>query len=123
MDIVSYWRSAYGLGALSEDGTLQGNAQKTADDSVGGLHHELNPGSMAQVLAPGDAGDFEHVYVGGWLCEVPSAPALNGVCATESQGWAYEGQTGHAEILTSTAYSKIGCAFSSGTGVWACDLA
>lgn len=112
-----------GLSALTDDATLTANAQKTVDESVGGLKHQLNPGSMAQVLAPGDAGDFEHVFVGGWLCELPNTPGLNGVCASQSQGWSYEGQTGHAEILTSPAYSKIGCAFSSGTGVWGCDLA
>lgn len=121
--IVSTWRAAMGLSALSPDGTLTGNAQKTADESSGGLKHQLNSGSMAQVLAPGDANNFEHVFVGGWLCELPNTPGLDGVCAEQSQGWDYAGQTGHAEILTSGSYSKIGCAHSSGTGVWSCDLA
>jgi hypothetical protein len=47
--------------------------QKTADQSFGGLKHQLNPGSVAQVLAPGEVDECEKVYVGGWLCEVPSA--------------------------------------------------
>lgn len=121
--VVAEWRSNMGLAALTPDATLTNNAQDTADSSSGGLKHKLNPGSMAQVLAPGDANDFEHVYVGGWLCELPNAPGLNGVCAEQSKGWDYAGQTGHAEILTSGNYKKIGCAHSSSTGVWSCDLA
>ena len=95
---------------------------------------------MAQVLAPGDASNFESVYLGGWLCELPNSPGLNGACSSASGGWNHEGQTGkyplhdyngpqalinligHAEILTGD-YKKIGCALSSSTGVWSCDLA
>ena len=121
--VVAKWRSAMGLSGLPSDSQLTSNAQKTADESVGGLHHQLNPGSMAQVLAPGEANNFEHVFVGGWLCELPNTPGLNGVCAEQSKGWSYEGQTGHAEILTSRSYHKIGCAYSDATGVWSCDLA
>ncbi|KAJ9615393.1 hypothetical protein H2200_001468 [Cladophialophora chaetospira] len=123
LDVVSKWRSAGGLPALAQDSTLEGNAMKTSSDSTNGLQHELNPGTFAQVLAPGDASNFESVYVGGWLCEVPSLPGLNGICSTMAQGWDHsDGETGHADILTSTKYTKIGCALSS-TGVWACDLA
>jgi len=123
LDVVSKWRAAGGLPALAQDSTLEANALKTSTDSTNGLEHELNPGTFAQVLAPGDASNFESVYVGGWLCEVPSLPGLNGICATEAQGWDHsDGETGHADILTSTSYTKIGCALS-GTGVWACDLA
>lgn len=123
LDVVSKWRAAGGLPALAQDSKLEGNALKTSSDSVGGLFHELNPGTFAQVLAPGDASNFESVYVGGWLCERPDLPGLNGICATEAQGWDHsDGETGHADILTSTQYTKIGCALS-GTGVWACDLA
>jgi hypothetical protein len=121
-DIANKWRVAGGKPAFVQDSTLVANAQKTADDSVGGLKHELNPGTFAQVLAPGDASNFESVYLGGWLCELPNSPGLNGACATASGGWNHEGQTGHAEILTGD-YKKIGCALSSSTGVWACDLA
>jgi Cysteine-rich secretory protein family len=121
--VVAEWRAKGGYKAFTFDSQLTANAQKTADESVGGLHHQLNPGSMGQVLAPGDLNNFEHVYVGGWLCEIPSLPGLNGVCAEQSKGWSYQGQTGHAEILTSPNYSKIGCAYGSGTGVWACDVA
>ncbi|KEF60732.1 uncharacterized protein A1O9_02293 [Exophiala aquamarina CBS 119918] len=122
LDIANKWRVAGGKPAFTESSTLVANAQKTADDSVGGLQHQLNPGTMAQVLAPGDASDFETVYLGGWLCELPNSPGLDGICASASNGWNHEGQTGHAEILTGD-YKSIGCAFSSGTGVWSCDLA
>lgn len=121
MGVVAEWRSKMGMSALTEDSTLAANALKTAADGNGEMVHQLNPGSMAQVLAPGDAGDFEKVFVGGWLCEIPSLPGLDGVCETMSQGWAYAGQTGHAEILSSTSYSKIGC--GNAGGIWSCDLA
>ncbi|KAL2444440.1 hypothetical protein ABEF95_016807 [Exophiala dermatitidis] len=123
MAVVSKWRAAGGYPALTRDSTLEANALKTSTNSVGGLIHELNPGSFAQVLAPGSPSNFESVYVGGWLCEIPSLPGLNGICSSESKGWSYDGQTGHASILSSTSYSKIGCAISSNTNVWACDLA
>jgi len=123
MSVVSKWRAAGGLPGLTQDSTLEGNAMKTSTDSTNGLQHELNPGTFAQVLAPGDTSNFESVYVGGWLCEISSLPGLDGICSTMAQGWDHsDGETGHAEILTSTKYSKIGCAIS-GTGVWACDLA
>jgi len=121
MSIVAEWRSKMGMSALTEDSTLAANALKTAVDGNGQMVHELNPGSMAQVLAPGDASDFEKCFVGGWLCEVPTLPGLDGICDTMSQGWAYGGETGHADILSSTSYSKIGC--GNADGIWACDLA
>lgn len=121
MDVVSQWRSKMGLSALTEDSTLAANAAKTARDGNGEMKHELNPGSMAQVLAPGSPDEFEKVYVGGWLCEVPSAQGLDGICDTMSAGWNYAGQTGHADILSSGSYTKIGCGCE--TGIWACDLA
>lgn len=121
MGTVDTWRSKMGLSQLSQDSTLEGNALKTAQDGNGQMVHELNPGSMAQVLAPGSADEFEKVFVGGWLCELPNTPGLDGICSSMSAGWSYEGQTGHAEILTSGSYSKIGCANAG--GIWSCDLA
>lgn len=121
MDIVNEWRGKMGMSDLAFDQTLQDNSQKTVNDDKGQMTHELNPGSFAQVLAPGNADDFEKVFVGGWLCEIPSLPGLDGICSTMSQGWAYNGETGHADILTSKAYSKIGCALAY--GIWGCDLA
>ncbi|KAJ4398659.1 hypothetical protein N0V91_010014 [Didymella pomorum] len=119
--VVDTWRAKMGLKPLANDAKLQSNAMDTVVSSNGQMVHKLNPGSYGQVLAPGNADDFEHVFVGGWLCEIPSLPGLDGVCSTQSDGWAYNGQTGHAEILTSDNYSKIGCALHA--GIWCCDLA
>ncbi|RMD40269.1 hypothetical protein DV735_g4869, partial [Chaetothyriales sp. CBS 134920] len=120
--IANKWRVAGGLPAFSESNTLLANALKTAQDSNGQLVHELNSGTFAQVLAPGNADNFESVYVGGWLCELPALAGLNGICASATSGWDHSnGETGHAEILSSTSYSKIGCALAD--GIWACDLA
>lgn len=121
MAVVDEYRAKMGMSALICDSKLESNAMDTVVSSNGAMVHKLNDGTFAQVLAPGDANNFEHVFVGGWLCEIPSLPGLDGVCAQQSQGWTYEGQTGHAEILTNKSYKKIGCALSK--GIWACDLA
>jgi len=121
MSVVNEWRQKMSMSELSQDNTLQNNALKTVQNSDGSMVHELNPGTMAQVLAPGTSSDFENVFVGGWLCEIPTLPGLDGVCSTMSAGWSYNGETGHAKILTATSYSKIGCALYA--GIWACDLA
>lgn len=121
--IVQRWRSTCGLPTLDYDRNLEANALKTSHESVGGLIHQLNTGTMAQVLASGTEDNFESVYVGGWLCEIPSLPGLDGICASMAQGWNHGGQTGHAEILTDTKYARIGCAYASSTSVWACDFA
>lgn len=121
MGIVQEWRSKMGLSELAHDSKLESNAQDAANSSGGQLKHKLNPGSMAQVLAPGDSDNFEHVFVGGWLCELPGTAGLDGVCGQMSKGWNYAGQTGHAKILTDKKYSKIGCGL--GDGIWCCDLA
>lgn len=118
---VNHWRVQMGLAILSSDSKLESNALNTVMAGNGVMIHKLNPGTFAQVLAPGVADDFDKIFVGGWLCEKPGLPGLNGVCAMLSQGWAYNGQTGHADILTSESYTKIGCAFY--TGIWCCDLA
>jgi hypothetical protein len=122
MGIVDEWRSKMGLKALQQSSKLQSNAQDAANSSGGQLKHKLNPGSMAQVMAPGNADNFESVFVGGWLCELPNTPGLgSSVCNEMSKGWNYAGQTGHAEILTSGKHREIGCGL--GDGIWTCDLA
>lgn len=124
MSIVDEYRKKLGLKELKQDATLEANALKTVQDNTRSgtvnMNHQLNDGSFAQVLAPGDADAFKHCFVGGWLCEIPTLPGLNGECSTESQGWMYT-STGHADILTSGSYSKIGCANAG--GLWGCDLA
>jgi hypothetical protein len=121
MEVVKKWRTKMGMKTLAYEPALESNAMNTVVASKGAMVHKLNPGSLGQVLAPGDAVHFEHVFVGGWLCEIPSLPGLGDVCLRESDGWAYNGQTGHAEILISSDYSKIGCALFA--GIWCCDLA
>jgi len=121
MGIVDTWRAKLGKKALIHDDKLEANALNCVTESNGQMVHKLNPGSYGQVLAPGSADDFEHVFVGGWLCEMPSLPGLDGVCSTQSSGWRYDGQTGHAKILTDDSYSKIGCALYA--GIWGCDVA
>lgn len=119
--VVNTWRKKMGLPEFEKSAQLEANAEKTCREGNGKMVHQLNPGSMGQVLAPGKEGDFEKVFVGGWLCEVPSTPGLGSqVCDKFSQGWNYMGQTGHNEILTGTKNKKIGCAISG--GIWGCDV-
>ena len=54
MSVVSKWRKLLGKGELTRDSKLEANAAKTCIDGNGQMVHELNPGSMAQVLAPGE---------------------------------------------------------------------
>ena len=120
MGIVDEWRGKLGLSQLTQDGKLEANALKTAQDGNGQMVHQLNDGSKAQVLAPGQPDEFYKVFVGGWLCERPDMNGMDGVCSSASSGWYYT-STGHADILTSPDYSKIGCAQAG--GIWSCDLA
>jgi hypothetical protein len=121
MVIANKWRRNLSKGALVHDPKLESNARDTVMSSNGQMVHKLNTGTYAQVLAPAIAEDFEDAFVGGWLCERPSLPGLDGVCTALSRGWDYREQTGHADILTSAEYSKLGCGWHA--GVWACDLA
>lgn len=120
MGVVDTWRAKMGMDPIKQDAKLESNAMDTVVASNGQMIHKLNEGSMGQVLAPGNADGFEHVFVGGWLCEIPTLPGLDGVCQTASEGWAYEGQTGHAKILSDPKYTKIGCALHA--GIWCCDV-
>jgi hypothetical protein len=121
MSIVNTYRAKLGLTAFTHDATLEANALKTCIDGNGHMAHEFHSGTHAQVLADGDMHqDFERIFVGGWLCERPDMRGLDGICTKMSVGWYYT-STGHADILTSNSYTKIGCAtFSKITG---CDLA
>lgn len=122
MAIVNAYRKAAGLAAFTQSSKLEANALKTCNDGNGQMKHELNPGTMGQVLAPGNANNFKSVFIGGWLCEIPSLPGLNGQCPSMTGGWDHSnGETGHAKILSSTSYTQIGCALAK--GIWGCDLA
>lgn len=123
MGIVEEARAKLGMKSLECDSKLESNAMNVVVEGNGVMKHKLNPGTYGQVLAPGkpDMESFDHVFYGGWLCEIPSLPGLEDVCGSASKGWNYEGQTGHAKILTSDQYTKIGCA--NHEGIWCCDLA
>ena len=138
---VNKWRTAYGLNTLKWNSTLEANALKTGNDDHGFIEtHELNPGSMAQVITPGQKdsvgnlnGDspFELSYI-TWLCEVPTDAELEGQCQTvvDVLHMRYS-DTGHHDILCSKSYTAIGCAFARNPystnasiyqGLWVCDL-
>lgn len=121
MDIVNGWRTKLGMNALIHDSELQTNAMDTVVVGNGAQTHKLNPGTLAQVIAPGKPDNFEHVFVGGWLCEISNLPGLGDTCASQSAGWNHNRQTGYADILTSIDYSRIGCALYA--SIWCCDLA
>jgi hypothetical protein len=95
------------------------NALETVINGNGWMAHQLNPGSLGQVLAPGEPEGFRHVFVGGWLCEKPRLKDLNGECGTVSEGWTYS-STGHVDIVISNKYKSIGCAWFN--GIWGCDF-
>ena len=117
MDIVNDYMSKLGLREFKCDPKLEANALDTVKSSHGQMVHKLNPGSFGQVLAPGGSSDFQHAFVGGWLCERPSL--LNGECASASKGWTYS-STGHVDIITNQAYKSIGCADFD--GIIGCDF-
>ncbi|CAI6290118.1 unnamed protein product [Periconia digitata] len=120
LPIINYWRVRVGSHPLQWSGKLEGNVRDTVNSAHGSLTHKLNPGTLAQVLAPGVEWWFENVWVGGWMCEQPNMSGMGDACRTWSKGWVYNGQTAHAQIVTSNAYSHIGCAFAG--GIWGCDL-
>ena len=123
MDIVGDWRWKLNKPQLIYNPHLENNARKTVIDSNGQMIHQLNPSTFGQVLGPSDPSDdgFWRVFVGGWLCERPDFPGMNGICATAGQGWIHD-SVGHADILMSIYqdYKTIGCA--NHAGIWACDV-
>lgn len=145
LETCNYWRSQYGLAHFTWDSQLEKNALKTGTDGRGQNQvHQLNDGTMAQVITPGmvvkyggDLGGdtpFELSYV-AWLCEVPSSTLKadgKDQCKLVSDNLhMYYSDTGHYDILTSKSYSKIGCAFADNPdvdnntpyqGLWVCDL-
>lgn len=142
---INKYRKAYNLNELTWSSQLEGNAQKTGDDGQGvNQNHELNPGTYGQVITPGtdhkvqglDYGSdscFELSYA-AWLCEVSSDPQLQNPdqCALVQNNLHMEySSTGHHDILTSSSYKSIGCAFAKNAnaaasspyqGLWVCDL-
>ena len=145
LQTANYWRDQYGLPHFTWDAQLEKNALKTGTDGRGQNQvHQLNPGTMAQVITPGmvvkyggDLGGdtpFELSYC-AWLCEVPSntlkAGGKDQCNLVDKNLHMYYSDTGHYDILTSPTYTKMGCAFSHNPdtdnntpyqGLWVCDL-
>lgn len=143
---INKYRKAYNVNTLTWSSKLAGNALKTGTDG-GGVNqvHQLNPGTYGQVITPGTdhrTGDmkydpdtsFELSFV-AWLCEVSSDPQLKSPidqCALVAKNLhMYYSDTGHHDILTSSSYKTIGCAFAKNPnaapnspyqGLWVCDL-
>jgi hypothetical protein len=146
IDTINNYRVNANLPLMTWNDQLAANAFKTGNDVSGrALVHQLNPGSYGQVLVFGfDDNDvcdknlmgwtpFE-VFFLSWMCERPLDPALNGVCDMVFEVGRIDtaGQTGHHDLLASTDYTQIGCAFARDPlapacaqfpGVWACDVA
>ena len=123
LSIANKWRAKLGHPLFTYSNKMYNNALKTAYNGRGQMVHELNSGTYGQVLAPGDNAsteEFERVFVGGWLCERPELPGLDGICDELSKGWVYNGQVGHANALINNDYTCIGCAYVF--GIWACDM-
>lgn len=135
---ANYFRQLQGFNKFVYDDTLQSNSVKTGIDNGGNqMKHELNAGSFAQCIAEGDAtsgsGDlspFDMIYL-GWLCEIPQAN-LGDMCLTMTNTVHMNitaGDVGHANILRTASYTKMGCSFQTATepqnyvGQWTCDFA
>ncbi|KAF4595463.1 Transglycosylase-like domain protein [Ophiocordyceps camponoti-floridani] len=125
MDVVNYWRGAMGLSKLSRSSALEKEALAACMQSTP-LNLQHTQGLGAQVLAPGKPDSFEYVFVGGWLCERNTLPGIGAACQLISKGipgetgWDYQGQTGHADILTDRTITEIGC--NHANGVWGCNM-
>ena len=137
LDSANYFRSMMGFPSFAYDSTLQGNAAKTNnDDGANTMTHELNPGSMAQCIAEvdnltgsGSYSSFDLTYL-GWLCEIADSRLGNACQIMEAAtNMNSGGETGHAEILRTASYSKMGCNYLTSTskqewdGMWTCDFA
>ena len=132
LPIVNKWRQKYNLNQLTYNEALLSNAQQVGADG-GGVNevHQLIPGvAMGQVITPAQTNSvpsnqqgyspFEIAYM-AWLCEVPSDPQLQAsandgvdVCSLVQSVLHMEySDTGHHDILVSSSYKSIACAFSA----------
>ncbi|KAK4691456.1 hypothetical protein P7C71_g5547, partial [Lecanoromycetidae sp. Uapishka_2] len=138
---ANFFRKLQGYNELTYDDTLQGNSVKTGQDNGGNkMKHELNPGSSAQCIAEsenlsqsaGDLTQFDLIWL-GWLCEIPAAD-LGDMCTimnstTNMHIEYYYGDPGHANILRTASYTKLGCSYQVPTlpqtyaALWTCDFA
>lgn len=135
---ANHFRALQGYPPFEWSSTLEGNAAKTnRDDGGNQMTHELNSGSFGQCIAQGSDttasgsySPFDLIYL-GWLCEIPSADLGDG-CAIMKAATNMQVNTadpGHANILRTAGYTKIGCNYIAATepqgyaGLWTCDFA
>ncbi|KAL9123523.1 MAG: hypothetical protein Q9217_007047 [Psora testacea] len=141
-DMRAKWIPSLGNSKYTWDEQLAANARLTAVSPVsvnakgdkeneGGateMHHALYDGSQAQCIASGDGTTmsdgltpFEKAAQ-MWLCEIPQGDIG---CEEATNG----GDTGHAEIIKNTKYTKVGCYYMDAQGPapwegeWTCDFA
>ncbi|PFH57416.1 hypothetical protein XA68_15112 [Ophiocordyceps unilateralis] len=127
LSIVNHWRSVIGIKQnMTVSTSLEANALAACrQSSSSNLQHTQDPGE-GQVLAPGPEKSFEYVFVGGWLCEMPSLPGISQACDVVRRGvpgetpWLLTTETGHARLLSDPSFTKIGCA--NANNVWGCNL-
>ena len=138
LESANHFRNLQGLPSFTWDSTLEANAAKTnKDDGGNSMTHELNAGSFAQCIAEGSDttasgsySPFDLIYL-GWLCEIPSSDLGDGCSVMEAATHMMvdTNDPGHANILRTESYTKIGCAYQAATekqiyaGLWTCDLA
>ena len=145
INVINKYRTAYNLPTLAWNDELAFDALAVGQQNGGVTeNHFLFGDDLAQVIAPGPTNDiagvnmkgfspFEATYVGGWLCEVPSDPEISAICPQILPSILnYEVvETGHHDILVSTAYHNIGCWFTANPavsttsefqGLWVCNL-
>lgn len=144
---INKWRKIYKLPLLRWSHQLELNALKTGTHGDGRNQiHQLNEGTMAQVITPGMSvkygsdlgGDtpFELSYV-AWLCEsssdieLKSSDGKDQCKLVDDNLHMMYSDKGHYNILTSKGYTNIGCAFADDPnvgnntpyqGLWVCDL-
>jgi len=146
LDELNGFRQRKGLKEFNWSAALTQNAFNTGayDNSINNEWHDLKAPAMAEVVSIGitdttlcnrDISPFTPfgLVLMSWLCEVPTDKAIGADCtaATSIGHYAYA-ETGHYDILSSSAYSNIGCWYTKNeatapcsspwSGFWVCDL-
>lgn len=139
LESANYFRKLQGYPPFTYSSQLEGNAAKTNNDDGGNsMTHELNDGSFAQCIAEGNDSTtsgswspFDLIYL-GWLCEIPESNLGDACSAMEAATHMLvdTGDPGHAQILRTEGYTKMGCNYKVATehqpnyeGLWTCDFA
>lgn len=137
LDSANYFRKLQGYPPFTYSSQLEANSAKTnKDDGGNSMTHELNDGSYAQCIAEGNDSTtsgqwspFDLIYL-GWLCEIPDSNLDCAAMETATHMLVNTGDPGHAQILRTEGYTKMGCNYIVATekqpnyeGLWTCDFA